>query len=104
MLTYIEKEKAKALKIAVENIFKGYVVEYQFADSLHKFRLNWTGPTHWLYVGRNFVDDHTEQELFSSLTHWNIQSVLLGAQTSRWLRLDENGVHDVDDAFGRGLP
>ena len=93
--------KAEALKQAFSQAFGNCNVEYQFANELHKYRLDW-GPAHWLYVARTFVDDHTEQELLNSLTRSQIFSAFRNAQDSRWLFFGEGGVREVDDAFGRG--
>jgi hypothetical protein len=93
--------KAQALLQELARSFGNCHVEYQFANELHKFRLEW-GPTHWLYVSRTFVDDHTEQELLGSLAHWRIPDTFRASQQSRWLFLGEGGVREVNDAFGRG--
>ena len=92
--------KAQAIMNGLAQAF-GCHVEYQFANELHKFRVEW-GPTHWLYVARAFVDDHTEQELLDSLARWRIGDAFRGSAQSRWLFLGESGVRGVDDTFGRG--
>ena len=93
--------KAEAILQALSRALENCHVEYQFANELHKFRPEW-GPTHWLYVARTFVDDHTEAELLGSLARWRIPDAFRTSQQSRWLFLGEGGVREVDDAFGRG--
>lgn len=93
--------KAEALMQALSQAFGNCHIDYQFANELHKFRLE-SGPTHWLYVARTFVDDHTEQELLDGLTRWRIPGAFANSQQSRWLFLGVGGVREVDDAFGRG--
>jgi len=93
--------KAKALMQALSAAFGNCAVGYQFANELHKFRLEW-GPTHVLYVARSFVDDHTEQEIDESLERWRIADAFRNSQRSRWLYLGEKGVLEVNDNFGRG--
>lgn len=93
--------KAEALVRALSAAFGNCTVGHQFANELHKFRLEW-GPTHWLYVARAFVDDHTEQELVESLERWRIADAFRTSQRSRWLFLGERGVLEVDNNFGRG--
>ncbi len=93
--------KAQALLQELAKAFGDCHVEYQFANELHKFRLEW-GPTHWLYVARTFVDDHTERELLDSLARWRIPDAFRTSSKSRWLFLGESGVREVDDTFGGG--
>ena len=94
--------KASALLVELEKIFPGGRVEYQFANELHKFHLERDGPSHWLYVERTFVEDHTEQELVASLAHNGISQTFQASQHSLWLALGERGVRKVDDRYGRG--
>jgi len=93
--------KVEALKQLFSRTFGDCNVEYQFANELHKFRLEWR-PVHWLYVGRNFLDDHTEQELIDSVARGRIVDAFRTSQASRWLFLSGEGVREVDDTFGRG--
>ena len=93
--------KAQMLIRELSNSFDSCKVEYQYANELHKFRLEW-GPTHWLYVARNFVDDQNERELIESVARWKILEAFRNSQKSRWLFLGESGVREVDDTFGRG--
>ena len=53
--------KAQMLIWELSSSFDNCKVEYQYANELHKFRLEWD-PTHWLYFARSFVDDHTERK------------------------------------------
>jgi len=93
--------KAQILRQDLVVGFDNCHVEYQFANELHKFRIEW-GPAHWLYIARIFVDDHTTQELRDALARWKIIPALRGSSESRWLFLGTAGVRDVDDTFGRG--
>lgn len=95
--------KAQMLIWELSSSFDNCKVEYQYANELHKFRLEWD-PTHWLYFARSFVDDHTEKEIKESLLRWQILEAFRGSQKSRWLFLGESGVREVDDTFGRGHP
>ena len=92
--------KAEALMRALSTAFSNCPVDYRFAKELHRFRLEW-GPTHWLYIARSFVDDHTEQEIHESVERWRIADAFRNSQRSRWLFLGERGVLEVDGNFGR---
>jgi hypothetical protein len=95
--------KAQALQNELERAVGGAAIEYQYSNDLHKFRLD-VDPPHWLYVGRDFLDDHTADELIHALVHWQVSEALLASPNSRWLFLSEGGVRDVDAEFGRGRP
>ena len=76
-------------------------VQHQFSNSLHTFRLGSDFVTHWLYVARELVEQ--QSDLKSSVYHLlNICSAadtLLASPESRWLFLDNIGVHEVDEYF-----
>jgi hypothetical protein len=95
------EQKTQALLNELHMVFDGDV-EYRFENELHKFRLKRNGPSHWLYVARNFVDDHTIQELIDSLSGFQIPDALRNSPQSRWLFLSETGIYEVDDNFGCG--
>jgi hypothetical protein len=94
---------AQALLDELMKVFDGGNVEYQFANSLHGYRLQHAGPTHWLYVAEEFIEDHTLAELLTSLYKLGIPEEFRGSRDSRWIFLGEEGVREVDDRFGRGL-
>jgi len=90
--------KAQALLNELKKAFEGDV-EYRFENELHKFRLERDGPSQWLYVAREFVDDHTVPELLASLSSGQISEAFRSSSQSRWLFL---GIREVNDSFGRG--
>jgi len=96
--------KVKALQTELSKIFPEGRVLYQFANELHKFRIERNGPPHchWLYVKRTYIDDLTEQEIIQSLGRWQIPNAFHQSVQSRWIYLSERGVRDVDEHFGRG--
>ena len=93
--------KAQALLNELKKVFEGDV-EYRFENELHKFRLERDGPSQWLYVAREFVDDHTVPELLASLSSSQIPEAFRSSSQSRWLFLGEAGIREVNDSFGRG--
>ena len=94
--------KAEAIRKELAKSFPEGRVEYQFANELHKYRLERDGPTHWLYVERNFLDDTQENELIESLATLRIPEAFHSSPKSLWLYLSKNGIKEVDDVFGRG--
>src|SRR5437016_199276 len=93
--------KAEGISKELSQSLDNCHVEYQFSNGLHKFRVEW-GPTHWLYVARAFVDDHTIEELLTHVNHWEIPRAFRTSQQQRWLFLSESEVREVNDTFGRG--
>ena len=93
--------KAQALFNELTKVFPEGHVEYRFESELHKFRLEREDPSHWLYVAREFIDDHSAKELIASLSRWQIPEAFRSSSKSRWLFLGEAGVREVDDSFGR---
>lgn len=94
--------KAQRLLAELSPIFPDGNVEYVFGNSLHKFRLNRNGPSQWLYVSPDYLDDHTEEEVVASFAAWRIHEAFRTSDKSRWLFLSESGVKEVDADFGRG--
>ncbi len=94
--------KAQALFSELVKIFPEGKVEYRFENELHKFRLGRNGPSHWLYISRTLIDDHTAPELIALLSQWQLFDAFRNSLASRWLFLHEAGVREVDDSFGRG--
>ena len=94
--------KARALFDEIVKIFPEGNVEYRCENELHKYRLERNGPSHWLYVSRTLIDDHTAPELIALLSQWQIFEAFRNSPTSRWLFLSEPGIREVDDNFGRG--
>lgn len=93
--------KAQALLNELKKVFEADV-EYRFENELHQFLLKRDGPSHWLYVAREFVDDHTVPELLASLSSWQIPDAFRSSSQSRWLFLGEGVIREVNDNFGRG--
>ena len=80
--------------------FPNRTVEHRFAKNLHAFRLGSDSETQWLHVARELVE---ESDIKSSVYHLlNICSAadaLLALPVSKWLFLDNTGVHEVDEGF-----
>ncbi|BAO31031.1 hypothetical protein SUTH_03258 [Sulfuritalea hydrogenivorans sk43H] len=93
--------KVRILVRKLSDVFADGHVEYRFEAQLHKFRIDHEGPTFWLYISREFAEDHTEEELVTSLVSWNISEAFRSSPKSRWLFLSETGVREVDCEFGK---
>ena len=94
--------KSQAIFDELMKVFPEGNVEYLFGNGLHKFRLEREGPSQWLYVSREFVDDHTAQEIITRFSGFQISEAFRGSPNNLWLFLSEAGVREVDDNFGRG--
>lgn len=93
--------KLQALLSSLVAVVPSGQVEYRYENMRHKFRLEHDGRSHWLYIAREFVADHTESELVASLFRWQIPATFLDSESSHWLFLSEAGVREVDDRFGK---
>lgn len=94
-------EKIRSLHAEVEKFHPGSNVEFKLSGELYKFRIEHQGPTQWLYISRNFVDDHTVDELMSQFHFNDFASLFQNSTKNRWVFWNEAGFFDVDDNFGR---
>jgi hypothetical protein len=93
--------KSQAIFDELMKVFPEGNVEYFYGNDLHKFRLEREGPSQWLYVSREFVDDHTAQEIIMRFSGLQISEAFRGSPCSLWLFLSEAGVREVDGNFCR---
>lgn len=98
-------QKVNFLKEQLATAFPEMNIEYrfEFGKELHKFKLGGKVP-HWLYIAREFVDDHAEQELLIALTSNHIIKIFQNTSESKWLFLSKHGVQEVDGVFGQQHP
>ena len=92
--------KVQALFAELQKVFPTGDVEYRFENELHKYRLERDGPSQWLYVSREFLDDHPPPELLASFARWRIPETFHSSAQNLWLYLSEAGIREVDDKFG----
>lgn len=92
-------KKALSIQNELVRFFPDAQVKYQFANHLHKYRIERIEASCWLYLPKEFLDDHTEAELVKSLARWKVPEILHSSTKSRWLLLNENGVREVDENF-----
>ena len=50
-------ENARAIREQILKGMPGRQIQYQRRGGLHKYRIEGNGPTHWLYVSEELVDD-----------------------------------------------
>jgi len=75
-------------------------VQHQFSNSLHTFRLGSDSVTHWLYVARELVEQQSDVKgVHHLLNLYSAADALHASPESRWLFLDNIGVHEVDEGF-----
>ncbi len=94
-------EKAKALKVWLQNAFPASVIEYQFPLTIHKFRINTEKTTYWLYVSREFVDDNEVGHVIQAAERAKILEAFQASTKSRWIFLGRNGAKEIDENFGK---
>lgn len=94
-------EKIEALKSALLRGFPKRKIQYQFANELHKFRIEGEKPTHWLYISREFVEDSNETFLIKEIYRQKIIDIFKKEVTSKWLFLGSKGVREVDENFAK---
>ena len=94
-------EKAKALKVWLQNAFPASVIEYQFPLTIHKFRINTEKTTYWLYVSREFVDDNEIGHVIHAAERAKILEAFQASAKPRWIFLGSTGAKEVDENFGK---
>jgi len=77
----------------------GSSIEYQISSGCHKFRIENSNPTHWLYVSHNIVDDSEPVILINLINIYKIVETFAKAKESKWLYFGSNGIKEVDENF-----
>jgi hypothetical protein len=75
-------EKTQAI---ANQILKGMPMrsmQYQYAGDLHRFRIEGEGPTHWLYVSRELVEDSEPVILINLINIYHVVDTLKKAAKS----------------------
>ncbi len=92
-------EKTDAIK---NHILKGMPrrsIEYLNESGFHKFRIEGDGPTHWLYMSEEIVDDSESVVLINFINIYLVVETFNQSENSKWLYLSVNGVREVDEHF-----
>ena len=80
--------------------FPGQVITYQFDLSVHKFRFENSGFTHWLYISSEFIEDNEKVLILNILTGiYHIVDAFKEAKSSKRLLLTNDGVEEVKEGF-----
>jgi len=66
-------EKLKEIENHIKEEIPDCEIEYEQSGTIHKFRVNWT-PTHWLYLGCEFVDDNDINVLIEAIQKQHIEN------------------------------
>jgi len=85
----------------LQNEFPSRAIQHQFANNLHTFRLGSDSETQWLHVARELVEESgMKSSVYHLLNICSAADALLALPVSKWLFLDNTGVHEVDGSFG----
>jgi len=84
----------------LQNEFPSRAIQHQFANNLHTFRLGSDSETQWLHVARELVEESgMKSSVYHLLNICSAADALLALPVSKWLFLDNTGVHEVDESF-----
>jgi len=88
------------IKHVLQMEFPNRAVQHQFSDKLHTFRLGSDSETQWLHVARELVEESgMKSSVYHLLNICSAADALLALPVSKWLFLDNTGVHEVDESF-----
>jgi hypothetical protein len=79
--------------------FPNRAVEHRFAKNLHAFRLDGETAEHWLHVAGELVEHSDMKGVHHLLNLYSAADTLHASHQSKWLFLDDTGVHEVDEGF-----
>ena len=79
--------------------FPNRAVQHQFTNDLHTFRLDGETAVQWLHVAKELVDQSDVKSVCHLLSLYSAEDTLLASPESKWLFLDNTGVHEVDETF-----
>jgi hypothetical protein len=98
------ENKVEVIRDEIQKAFPDARIEYREKKfELHKFRIDREGrPSCWLYLTWKYIEDHGDKEVLDILRRWNVFEILNNAPKSKWLAVDDFGVHEVNDCYGRG--
>ena len=77
----------------------GSSIEYKNSSGCHKFRIESSNPTHWLYISHEVVDDSEPVILINLINIYKIVESFIEANESKWLYLGSTGIKEVDEHF-----
>jgi len=92
-------EKIDAIKNHILKGMSGRSIEYSNVSGFHKFLIEGDGPTHWLYISEETVDDSESVVLISFIIIYGVVEIFNQSANSKWLYLGDNGVREVDEHF-----
>ena len=96
-------EKVAAIKYQILEGMPEWQVQYkyQFTKDLHMFRVEGKGPTHWLYVSREQIEDCEPIILTNLVNVYHIVDTFSNAATSKRLFMGDATIREVDDSFAK---
>ena len=94
-------EKILTVKNHIQKGMPDRNIEYQNAGGLYKFKIKSDGPTHWLYLSEEVVDDSDAVVLINFINIYHIVENLAQADSSKWLFMETQGIREVDENFAK---
>ena len=91
------KEKIDQIKEFFEDNLPDYNIEYLHSDANHKFRFNHSGPTHWLRLSDEVVEDQSYETIINRFGEFNFLNTLLEAKESKIFGLTNTGLFCIND-------
>lgn len=92
-------EKIDAIKNHILEGMPRRSIECLNQSGFHKFRIETDGPTHWLYMSEEIVDDFESDILKNLIDIYQVVETFNQSENSKWLYLSGNGVREVDEHF-----
>ncbi len=92
-------EKTDAIKNHILEGMPRRSIECLNKNGFHKFRIETDGPTHWLYMSEEIVDDSESDILKNLIDIYQVVETFNQSENSKWLYLSGNGVREVDEHF-----
>jgi len=92
-------EKIDAIKDHILEEMPRRSIEYLNENGFHKFRIEGDGPTHWLCMGEEIVDDSESDVLINFINIYRVVETFNQSENSKWLYLSGNGFREVDKHF-----
>jgi len=74
-------------------------IEHLNENGFHKFRIEGDGPTHWLCMSEEIIDDSESDVLINLINIYRVVKTFNQSENSKWLYLSGNGFREVDKHF-----
>ena len=96
------KENAAIVAAQLQKGLPGRVVTYDYISSLevYRFRIKESKTTHWLYISKEFMEDHERVWIINMLwSVYHLSDIYKDAKTTKRLLLTNDGIKEVDENY-----